>query len=80
MSHKDFLFTQMHENTLYTKKEKEGLMHSKILKDSFPQWVNQLKDTQCFAKNSTITANKTSLHSDWHILPDTINTTACDQQ
>lgn len=70
----------MNENTLYTKKEKDGLMHSEILKDSISQWVNQIKDTHCFVKNSTITADKTFLHSDWHILPDIINSTACDQQ
>lgn len=68
----------MHENTLYTKKEKDGLMHSKILKDSISQWVNQIKDTHCFVKNSTITADKTFLHSTGTSL--IINSIACDQQ
>lgn len=55
-------------------------MCSKIFKDSISQWVNQIKDTHCFVKNSTITEDKTFLHSDWHIPPDIINPTARDQQ
>lgn len=55
-------------------------MHSKILKDSISQRVNPIKDMHYFANNSTIAADKTFLHSDQHILPDIINSTACDQQ
>lgn len=65
--------------SVYKRKE-DGLKHSELLKDSISQWVNQIKATSCFAENSTATADKTFLLSDWTILPDIINSAVCDQQ